>query len=207
MYFLSFALCVLLHPPPHNAIASDSLSSSTGKLKLLTSATGTLPKTEDNRRVADLREAIQNTIDIASSVRRGLGGSVLPPITSNSSAFTMSTTFSTSSHSLYTFQFTRTFIMDNNEVILPFEGSSSKVSASTLPSQPLSYSKLGDDFKPMPISEKHSKGMMTIFYLAVTAPHTDKYEVHGRSSLQSSISPLPALDPYQTSTCVRLLTG
>ncbi|OSS47686.1 hypothetical protein B5807_07400 [Epicoccum nigrum] len=90
--------------------------------------------------------------------------------------------------------------MDNNEVILPFEGSSSKVSASTLPSQPLSYSKLGDDFKPMPISEKHSKGMMTIFYLAVTAPHTDKYEVHGRSSLQSSISPLPALDPYQTNS-------
>ncbi|KAG9203506.1 hypothetical protein G6514_002873 [Epicoccum nigrum] len=67
--------------------------------------------------------------------------------------------------------------MDNNEVIVPFEGSSSKVSASTLPSQPLSYSKPGDDFKPLPISEEPSKGMMIIFYLAATAPHTDKYEI------------------------------
>ncbi|KAG9198685.1 hypothetical protein G6514_009724 [Epicoccum nigrum] len=63
--------------------------------------------------------------------------------------------------------------MDNDEVIMPFEGSSSKVNASPIPSQPLSYSKPVDDFKPLPTSPVY------IFYLAVTAPHTDKYEVHG----------------------------
>ena len=52
-------------------------------------------------------------------------------------------------------------IHDSN---LTFGDSSKVTSPSSLPSQPLSYVKPAD----------------TVFYLAVTAPHTDKYEVHGQ---------------------------
>jgi hypothetical protein len=71
--------------PTINHIASDSpmgLSSSTGEWEPLTSATGELPTTEDNERLADIQGAIQNTIDIARAARRGLQGSMedTPPL-------------------------------------------------------------------------------------------------------------------------------
>jgi hypothetical protein len=53
-------------------------------------------------------------------------------------------------------------------------GDDTKVTASSsTPSQPLPYTKPQDNFSPLPVSAS------TVFYLAVTAPHTDTYVVHG----------------------------
>ena len=73
--------------------------------------------------------------------------------------------------------------INDNDIVF-FDETSAKVTApSSLPSQPLPYVKPADDLSP------HTVTADTVFYLAVTAPHTDKYEVHGPASFFGALVP------------------
>lgn len=67
--------------------------------------------------------------------------------------------------------------MDNNDIF--FHDPSPTPSNS----QPFKYTKPADDFRPLPPSD------MSVLYLAVITPHTDKYEVHGPASCFSRLLP------------------